>query len=69
MDPARTVEIRIDQDQARLTGLSSQEVAMAVNAVVSGVTATQIRSGIWLVDVVVRASEKQRSSLSAIRTL
>ena len=69
MDPARTVEIRTDQDQARLTGLSSQVVTMAVNAVVSGVTATQIRSGIWLVDVVVRASEKQRSSLSAIRTL
>ena len=68
-EPARTVRIRIDQDQARLTGLSSQVVAMAVNAVVSGVTATQIRSGIWLVDVVVRASEEQRSSLSAIRTL
>jgi multidrug efflux pump subunit AcrB len=50
-------------------GLSSQELAQAVNAVMTGITATQIRSGIWLVDVLVRASEEQRTSLSAIRTL
>ena len=36
---------------------------------VSGVTATQMRSGIYLVDVLVRASAEQRMSLSTIRTL
>ena len=51
MQPGRTIKIRVDQDQARLLGLSSQEVALAVNAVVSGVTATEMRSGIWLDDV------------------
>ena len=69
MQPGRTIKIRIDQDQARLLGLSSQEVALAVNAVVSGVTATEMRSGIWLDDVVVRADAAQRRSLSTIRTL
>ncbi len=69
MEPGRTIRIRIDQDQARLLGLSSQELALAVNAVVSGITATQMRSGIWLDDVLVRASAEQRMSLSAIRTL
>ncbi len=69
MDPARTVRIRVDQDQARLLGMSSQELAQSVNAVVSGVTATQVRSGIYLVDVLVRASAEQRGSLSAIRAL
>ena len=69
MQPGRTIRIRVDQDQARLLGLSSQELALAVNAVVSGVTATQVRSGIWLVDVLVRASAEQRRSLSTIRTL
>ncbi len=69
MGPARTVRIQVDQDQARLLGLSSQELALAVNAVVSGVTATQVRSGIWLVDVLVRASADERMSLSTIRTL
>jgi multidrug efflux pump subunit AcrB len=69
MEPARTIRIRVDQDQARLLGLNSQELAWAVNAVVSGVTATQVRSGIHLVDVLVRASPQQRMSLEAIRTL
>ena len=69
MEPGRTIRIRVDQDQARLLGLSSQELALALNAVVSGVTATEMRSGIWLDDVLVRASAEQRMSLSAIRTL
>jgi multidrug efflux pump subunit AcrB len=69
MEPARTVRIRVDQDEARLLGLSSQELAQSLNTVVSGVTATELRSGIHLVDVVVRASAEQRMSLSTIRTL
>ena len=69
MEPARTVRIRVDQDQARLLGLSSQDLAQSLNTVVSGVTATQMRDGIYLVDVVVRASAEQRMSLSTLRTL
>src|SRR5271166_1188538 len=69
MDPGRTVRIRLDQDQARLLGLSSQELAQWLNAAMSGVTATQLRNGIYLVDVLVRASDEQRMSLSTIRTL
>ena len=69
MEPARTVRIRVDQDEARLLGLSSKDLAQALNTVVSGVTATQLRSGIYLVDVLVRASPEQRMSLSTIRTL
>jgi multidrug efflux pump len=69
MEPARTVRIRVEQDQARLLGLSSQDLAQALNTVLTGATATEIRSGIHLVDVVVRASPEQRVSLSTIRTL
>jgi multidrug efflux pump subunit AcrB len=69
MEPARTVSIRVDQDQARLLGLSSRDLAQSLNTVVSGVTSTQMRSGIYLVDVLVRASDEQRMSLSTIRTL
>jgi multidrug efflux pump subunit AcrB len=69
MEPARTVRIRVDQDEARLLGLSSRDLAQALNTVVSGVTATELRSGIHLVDVVVRASAEQRMSLSTVRTL
>ena len=69
MEPARTVRIRVDQDQARLLGLSSEDLAQALNTVVSGITSTQMRSGIYLVDVLVRASAEQRMSLSTIRAL
>ena len=69
MQPGRTVRIRVDQDKARLMGLSSQDLAQSLNTVVSGVTATEMRSGIYLVDVLVRASAEERNSLAAIRSL
>ena len=69
IEPARTVRIRVDQDRARLLGLSSESLAQAVNAAMSGITATQMRSGIYLVDVLVRASPEQRISPATIRTL
>ena len=69
IEPSRTIQIRVDQDQARLLGLSSEQLALAVNAVVSGVRATQMRSGVWLDDVMVRATADERMSPSTIRTL
>jgi multidrug efflux pump subunit AcrB len=67
--PARQVRIRIDQDEARLLGLSTQAVAAVLNTVVSGNTVTQVRDDIYLVDVVVRATDEQRVSLATLRTL
>ena len=69
MEPARMVRIRIDQDQARLLGLSSQAIASVMNTVVTGTPVTQVRDGIWLVDVLTRATDEQRLSLSTLRNL
>ena len=69
MEPARKVRIRVDQDQARLLGLSSQAVASVLNSVVSGSPVTQVRDGIYLIDVIARATDEQRVSLSTLRTL
>ena len=55
IEPARTLQIRVDQDEARLLGLSSQDLAQALSTVVSGATVTQIRDDIYLIDVVTRA--------------
>ena len=63
------VRIRVDQDQARLLGLSSQALASVLNAVVTGAPVTQLRDGIYLVDVVARATDEQRVSLSTLRTV
>ena len=63
------VRIRLDQDQARLLGVSSAYLAQALNTVVSGTIATEMRSGIYLEDVLVRASADERMSLNTLRTL
>ena len=69
IEPGRKVRIRIDQDQARLLGLSSEAVAAVMNTVMSGAAVTQVRDGIYLIDVVMRATDEQRVSLSTLRNL
>ena len=69
IEPARTIRVHIDQDQARLLGLSSQALATALNTVVSGTAVTQVRDDIYLIDVVVRSTDEQRVSLDNLRTL
>jgi multidrug efflux pump subunit AcrB len=69
IEPARQVRIRIDQNEARLLGLSSQALAGVLNTVVTGNAVTQVRDDIYLVDVVVRATDEQRVSLATLRTL
>jgi multidrug efflux pump subunit AcrB len=68
-EPAREVRIRIDQNEARLLGLSSQALASVLNATISGNTITQVRDDIYLVDVVVRATDEQRVSLETLRSI
>ena len=69
IEPARTLQIRVNQDEARLLGLSSEDLAQTLNGVVTGATVTQVRDGIYLIDVVARAETDQRTSLSTLRTL
>jgi multidrug efflux pump subunit AcrB len=69
MEPARELRIKVDQDEARRLGLSSEALASALNATVSGTTVTQLRDDIYLIDVVARATEDQRVSLPTLRTL
>ena len=69
MEPARVVRVEINQDQARLLGLSTDAVGAAINAAISGVTVTQVRDDIYLVNVVARAAENERTSIDALRTL
>jgi multidrug efflux pump subunit AcrB len=53
----RSKELRIvvDQDRVRQAGLSSEQLASALNRVISGSMITQVRDSIYLVDVVARA--------------
>jgi multidrug efflux pump subunit AcrB len=69
IEPERQVRVRIDQDEARLLGLSSQTLANVLNTVISGTPVTQVRDDIYLIDVVARATDEQRVSLDTLRTL
>ena len=69
VEPMRTLRIRVNQDEARLLGVSSQTLAQALNAVVSGVTVTQIRDDIYLIDVIARADAQERVSPATLKTL
>jgi multidrug efflux pump len=69
MEPARKVRIEIDQDQARLLGLSSQVLSSYMNTVMTGAPITQVRDDIYLVDVVARAQDEQRVSLDTMQAL
>ena len=69
IEPERQVRVRIDQDEARLLGLSSQTLANVLNTVISGTPVTQVRDDIYLIDVVTRATDEQRVSVDTLRTL
>jgi multidrug efflux pump subunit AcrB len=69
MEPAREVRVVIDQDQARLLGLSSQALSSYMNAVMTGAPITQVRDDIYLVEVVARAQDEQRVSLDTMQAL
>jgi multidrug efflux pump subunit AcrB len=69
MEPVRKLRIKVNQDQARILGMSSATVAQSIYAVISGITATQVRDDIYLVDVVVRSQDTERMSLDTIRGL
>jgi len=69
VEPAREVRIIINQDEARLLGLSSENLAAVLNTVISGNALTQVRDDIYLIDVVARATDEQRVSLATLRNI
>ena len=68
-EPGKTIRVVINQDSLRRLGLSTKDLSDAFSGVWSGVSVTQIRSGIYLVDLVARAQADQRGSIEALRNL
>jgi len=56
----RSIHLEIDQDKARVLGLSSQDVANAVNLALSGTPVTQFRERDKLIEVDLRWPQAQR---------
>ncbi|MEP6875951.1 MAG: efflux RND transporter permease subunit [Burkholderiales bacterium] len=68
-EQVRSVKVHVDQDKARLLGLSSADIQSLVQTTLDGAPVTQIRRGEELVDVVVRASPEERKSLGQLGDL
>lgn len=69
IEPARQVRIEVDQNEARLLGLSTAQLATVLNTVLSGTPVTQVRDDIYLVNVVARAVDEERVSLASLPNL
>jgi multidrug efflux pump subunit AcrB len=69
IEPKRQLRIEVDQDQARRLGFSSAQLSSVLSAAVTGETITQVRDGIYLVNVVARSDERDRVSLANLRNL
>jgi len=66
---SKAVEIEIDQDKARLLGVSGQELAALLNMSLNGFTVTSFREGQKTIDVVLRGDRQERAQLSALPDL
>lgn len=65
----KTVEIEIDQDKARLLGVSGQDLAALLNMSLNGQTVTSYREGVKTIDVVLRGVGDERAQPSALGDL
>lgn len=68
-EASKTVRFRIDQDKARLLGVSSQDIAQLLATSLQGTTVTQFREGSETISVVLRGAESERVQLGLLPDL
>ncbi|MCU7968220.1 MAG: efflux RND transporter permease subunit, partial [gamma proteobacterium symbiont of Bathyaustriella thionipta] len=60
---SKVVKLKIDQDKARVLGISSQELAIVINSILSGYSITHFRENNRLIEVLARAEKNERIGL------
>lgn len=68
-EPAKTIQVRIDQDRARLLGLSPQEIELGLQTLLSGSTISFYREGTETLPVVARAIDEERLDLNQFQDI
>jgi multidrug efflux pump subunit AcrB len=68
-EPGKVLKINVAQDKARQYGISSEEISSMLNNVTGGAAITQVRDGIYLVNVVGRAKASERASVETFLNL
>jgi multidrug efflux pump subunit AcrB len=68
-EPARAIKVDVLQDKARQLGVTSEDIATSLNGIVAGSAITQVRDGIYLIDVIGRATAAERASIDTLENL
>ncbi|MBU1304200.1 MAG: efflux RND transporter permease subunit, partial [Alphaproteobacteria bacterium] len=66
-EPSRVVKVNVLQDNAAQLGVTSADIAYALNGIVGGATVTQVRDATYLVKVIGRATAQERNSIEMLR--
>ncbi|QSR22025.1 efflux RND transporter permease subunit [Hyphomonas sp. KY3] len=62
------IDVKIDQQKARIAGVTSSDVSQALAQYVSGVEISEYREGDETIPIVMRGAENERTSLSQLET-
>jgi multidrug efflux pump len=68
-EPSKVIRLTIDQNRARVLGISSQELSQFVNTVLSGQAVTTYRERDKQIDVIARGAKDERVYLSLLKDL
>ena len=68
-EPSKVIRLAIDQNRARVLGISTQELSQFLNTVLSGNAVTAYRERDKQIDVVVRGAREERAYLSLLKDL
>jgi multidrug efflux pump len=65
-ESVKSLRLEVDQAKARALGVTSQSIAQASRAIVSGTTVGQFRDGDKLIDIVLRQPLSERDAITAL---
>ncbi|NMG48718.1 AcrB/AcrD/AcrF family protein [Azoarcus communis] len=68
-EPSKSIRLHIDQNKARLLGVSSQDIARLLTTSLQGTTLTQFREGSETLSVMLRGSADERLHMSQLPNL
>ncbi len=67
--PSKKLEVSINQQKARLAGVSSKDIAVSLQAQLSGQELTQYREGDEVIPVLIRSEQADRSDIGKLSAL
>jgi multidrug efflux pump len=68
-EPSKVVRLRIDQDRARVLGISSQQLAHFLSGSLSGLRVSTYREGNELIEILMRGPDDERARLQMLSSL